>query len=322
MTMPIPRRVLSVGFSGLIHASVIGGFWAVAGLPAVESEGLGAGAADFGGTAAVAAEFEPESAEDEYAGPRAKLVSIGIVVDEPAPVEPAPAPAAPAPPPPSPAPVAEAVAVEAPPEPAPEPTPEAPLTAPVPSAPEEAAVAEASEAEAGAAEAEATAAEEPQPEPPPEVVAAQDGAAEENPHRQGKNFTPSGRRPAGKGKRKSCPVVADDGVERLSPTEWNVRRDVVEHYAGNLKELMKLGSVRPHRAEDGKLRGFRVAVARCSILRDTGLRSGDIVQSINGIEVHDLFGALGAYFKLRKETHIEVRITRRGRPLTFSYDLI
>lgn len=311
--MPIPRRVLSVGFSGFIHASVIGGFWAWQGLAPVLPEGLGAGEADFGGTAAVAAEFEPESAEDEYAGPRAKLVSIGIVVDEPAPVEPAPAPAAPAPPPPSPAPVAEAVAVEAPPEPAPEPTPEAPLTAPVPSAPEEAAVAEASEAEAEAAEASAEVAD---------AEAAVEPVAEENPHRQGKNFTPSGRRPAGKGKRRTCPTVADDGVERTSPTEWNVRRDVVEHYAGNLKELMKLGSVRPHRAEDGKLRGFRVAVARCSILRDTGLRSGDIVQSINGIEVHDLFGALGAYFKLRKETHIDVRITRRGRPLTFSYDLI
>lgn len=215
--------------------------------------------------------------------------------------------------------------MEAPPEPAPEPMPEAPQVAPVPSAPEpEAVAAEATEAaEAEAAEASAEVADaEAAAEPAAEVPAPEEAAAEENPHRQGKNFTPSGRRPAGKGKRRSCPVVADDGVERLSPTEWNVRRDVVEHYAGNLKELMKLGSVRPHRAEDGKLRGFRVAVARCSILRDTGLRSGDIVQSINGIEVHDLFGALGAYFKLRKETHIEVRITRRGRPLTFSYDLI
>ncbi len=315
--MPIPRRVLSVGFSGFIHASVIGGFWAWQGLAPVLPEGLGAGEADFGGTAAVAAEFEPESAEDEEAGPRAKLVSIGIVVDEPAaaPAPPAPAPAPPVAPPPSPAPVAAEVAVEAPPEPAPEPTPEAPQAAPVPSAPEpEAVAAEATEAaEAEVAEASAEVAD---------AEAAVEPAAEENPHRQGKNFTPSGRRPAGKGKRRSCPTVADDGVERLSPTEWNVRRDVVEHYAGNLKELMKLGSVRPHRAEDGKLRGFRVAVARCSILRDTGLRSGDIVQSINGIEVHDLFGALGAYFKLRKETHIDVRITRRGRPLTFSYDLI
>lgn len=326
MRMFVSRRFLALGVSGLLHAGVIGGAFALGAMPEVEAEGLGAGAADFGGTAAVDADFEPELHEDIEAGPRAKLVSIGIVVDEPAPVAeaappapPAPAPPPPSAPPPSPAPEAETVAVEAPPEPVPEPVPEDPQVAPVPSAPEAEAVAgaESDEAATGEEAAVADAAVEPLPEPPaPEEVAA---AA--NPHKQGKSFTPSGRRPPGKGKRKSCPVIADDGVERLSPTEWNVSRDVVEHYAGNLGELMKLGSVRPHRAADGKLRGFRVAIARCSILRETGLRTGDVVETINGIEVHDLFGALGAYFKLRKETHIEVRITRRGRPITFSYEL-
>ncbi|MSQ01548.1 MAG: hypothetical protein EXR71_06600 [Myxococcales bacterium] len=113
----------------------------------------------------------------------------------------------------------------------------------------------------------------------------------------------------------------DDGVLRVSRSSWAVERKVVDFYANNLGELMKLGWVRAHRDPDGKLRGFRVGVKKDSILRDAGFTSGDVVKSVNGIEVHDIFGALSAYFKLRKETHIEVVVTRKGRQMTLSYDL-
>lgn len=317
--MSLRRRSLSVLFSGVLHVGVIGGVWAASPMPITRAEGLGEGEADFGGTAESEAVYEAEATAAEGAGPAARLVSIGIVVDAPAPPAEAPpvaAPAAPAPPaapPPSPAPTAEVVAVEQPPEPSAE-APEAPQAAAEPSAPESVEAAADANAEPAA---EAPAPEEATPtEPVADAVVATG-----KPHKQGKAFQPSGRRPAGKGNVRTCPLVEDDGVQRTSPTDWNVRRTVVEHYAGNLRELMKLGSVRPHRAEDGKLRGFRVAVARCSILRDTGLRTGDVVQTINGLEVHDIFGAIGAYFKLRKESHIEVRLVRRGRPVTFSYTL-
>jgi hypothetical protein len=306
--------------SGVVHAAALAGSVWIGAIVPPASEGLGAGEADMGGTAAVVAEWEPDESDEL---PRARLVSIGVVADEaPQPAAPAP-PAAPASPPAPVPPVPTAEPAAAAPRVAPAPAEVAVAEAtPVPSAPEEARPEEAEapqeteaagEADVGEAEgAEAVVAAEP---------AGPAETATENPHQQGRPFQPNGRRPPGRGKRHVCPHPEDDGVERTSPDQWTVRREVVEHYANNLPELMKLGSVRAHRTPEGKLRGFRVSLARCSILRATGVRSGDIVQTINGIEVHDVFGAVGAYFRLRKESHIEVRIKRRDREITLRYEL-
>lgn len=120
---------------------------------------------------------------------------------------------------------------------------------------------------------------------------------------------------------KTCAVDPDDGVARVSPWSWRVERDVVDFYATHLKELLKLGTVQIHKDKRGKPDGFQVTLRKCSLLKLTGLQSGDVVQDINGIKVKDLFGAVRAYFKLRKEDHIVVRLERKGAPLTMAYEL-
>jgi hypothetical protein len=136
-------------------------------------------------------------------------------------------------------------------------------------------------------------------------------------HRASKN-----RKPSGKGKSEPCPVVADDGVERLGDHAWSVERDVAEYYAGHLRELNKLVSVRLVKNEAGKPDGFRVGVPRCSLLREGGLRSGDVVKDVNGIRVHDVFTAIAAYLKLRREDTIVLNVVRKGKPMTLRYTLV
>lgn len=126
---------------------------------------------------------------------------------------------------------------------------------------------------------------------------------------------------AAKADPKTCEIDPQDGIARVSPWSWRVERDVVDFYATHMKELLKLGSVQLHKDERGKADGFQVTLRKCSLLKQTGLRSGDVVQDINGIKVKDIFGAIRAYFKLRKEEHIVVRLERKGVPLTMAYEL-
>lgn len=56
----------------------------------------------------------------------------------------------------------------------------------------------------------------------------------------------------------------------LDGTVQYIDRDLIEHYATNMFELKKLGSVWTHKGPDGKLDGFRVGLARCSVLRQGG----------------------------------------------------
>ncbi|MBM4366001.1 MAG: hypothetical protein FJ102_07280 [Deltaproteobacteria bacterium] len=156
---------------------------------------------------------------------------------------------------------------------------------------------------------------EPPPSFEPPVVA--------HAKKQGKSITASkARKPSGKGKVDTCPVNADDGVENVAEGEWRVERDVVDYYAKHVKELMKLGSVRVNKSAEGKPDGFRVGLAKCSILREGGLRSGDVVKNVNGLVVHDLFSAVGAYLKLRREPVIELEVERKGKRVTMRYELV
>ena len=157
-----------------------------------------------------------------------------------------------------------------------------------------------------------------------EVAAAQAAVAElapkarytgrGGPLRRGQHY--GGGRP--RGFRDSDP---DDGIKRTGRTSWEVERDLLDYYATHIPELMSLGGVRVHVGANKKPDGFRVKV-KSDLLRATGLRSGDVVKSVNGVVVHDFIGALRAYFKLRTEKHIELILMRNGQELRYSYDLV
>lgn len=241
-------------------------------------------------------------------------------------VEPAPVAAAPAPEAPVAASVTPAAPVEASEPVVPLPVPQAPEPQPVAEAPappverelteaEKAALAAMEQGEATDGDALADAdldevegAEVVEPAPAPVAKEKKPRSA-----RRVRTRTEKDRRPP-------CPDPVED-IARVADAHWYIDRDLIEHYATNLVELQKLGSVWTHRGADGKLDGFRVGLARCSILRQGGLRSGDIVHDINGRRINTVLQAVGAYFALRNEPELRVNITRRGEPLLLGYTI-
>lgn len=120
--------------------------------------------------------------------------------------------------------------------------------------------------------------------------------------------------------REPCPPPVES-IARTGEAHWYVARDIIEFYATNLPELNKLGRVWTWRNEAGELDGFRVGLSRCSVLRQGGLRSGDIVHDINGRRISTVLQAIGAYFALRAEPELTLHVTRRGAPLELSYTI-
>ena len=124
---------------------------------------------------------------------------------------------------------------------------------------------------------------------------------------------------AGTGDDKCPPPV--NNIEALDEGHFLIERPFVEYYARHVSELMKLGSVWAHKGKDGQPDGFRVGLSKCSVLRQGGLRSGDIVHDINGIQIDNVLEAVGAYFKLHKEENIQVHLSRRGKPVELSFEI-
>ncbi len=109
------------------------------------------------------------------------------------------------------------------------------------------------------------------------------------------------------------------GVAKSGEWEYKIDRSMLE---GELNDLTKLGMqarVVPNYV-GGKYRGFKlVGVRPNSLYRAIGIRSGDVVQRINGMEIDSPNKALQLFEKLRTSRKINLDIQRNGINRTLFY---
>ena len=85
--------------------------------------------------------------------------------------------------------------------------------------------------------------------------------------------------------------------------------------------VMGLVNVRPY-SKDGQLIGYRIRPGRDrSLLRRFGLRSGDIVTSVNGVPMNNPVKALEVLRDLSSATQLTVDIQRNGTPQSFTFQI-
>lgn len=82
-----------------------------------------------------------------------------------------------------------------------------------------------------------------------------------------------------------------------------------------------LGRAPKHRGPDGKADGYRLSgLRRGSRAHRLGLRSGDILYSVNGFPVRHIDEADAAAWAVREADTLYFRLTRRGEPIELIVD--
>lgn len=110
-------------------------------------------------------------------------------------------------------------------------------------------------------------------------------------------------------------------IQRVSATEFNVDRQVVDKILENQAELMKSARIVPEQ-ENGKVVGIRLFGIRPDTLLGTlGLENGDRLQSINGFDMASPEKALEAYARLRTADHLTVQVNRRGQNTNLDFNI-
>lgn len=127
----------------------------------------------------------------------------------------------------------------------------------------------------------------------------------------------------GSGKpRSSVPPPDDEGVSKVSDTEFVLSREMVDTALGDLDSLSKMARARPHKDSSGNPDGFRMSgVRRNKLGYKIGLRSGDVIHSVNGQPLTSLTEAMGAMDSLKNGSNFEFEITRRGEKKTLKYSV-
>ena len=141
------------------------------------------------------------------------------------------------------------------------------------------------------------------PAPPPPVASA----------------APAASAPAG-----GASPVSDDikkGVQKISPTEFNVDRSVVDKILENQADLMRQARIVPEQ-ENGKVVGIRLFGVRPDTLLGTlGMENGDRLEKINGFDMASPEKALEAYARLRTADQLIVSVNRRGQAMNIDHNI-
>lgn len=157
-------------------------------------------------------------------------------------------------------------------------------------------------------------------EPP---VATEDGA-EGGPEGIARAGRTGRRRRAGRGREEaSGSGVSDDppaldlgGVVAAGRGAYRVPRALVEEA---IERGARPGGVRaiPRRV-DGEIDGYRLQGGAAS-LPVLGLRPGDVLTSVNGMDLDSPDAALAIFGALRRARRVSLRLERDGRPMTLRY---
>ena len=119
----------------------------------------------------------------------------------------------------------------------------------------------------------------------------------------------------------SVPPDIAKGIVRVSATEFNVDRGVVDKILENQAELMRQARIVPEQ-ENGKVVGIRLfGVRPDTLLGALGMENGDRLQTINGFDMTSPEKALEAYARLRTADHLTIQVNRRGSNMNIDYNI-
>ncbi len=138
-----------------------------------------------------------------------------------------------------------------------------------------------------------------------------------------KSKAPTKKRPTRRSRRKSAKLPAELAakIHKVSDTEFNIERSVVDEILNKQAELMRNTRMRPVKDGD-KVVGLKLSRVRPGTLFDVlGLKNGDQLTSINGFELTDPQKALEAYGRLRTADRLSLQINRAGAPTTLDFNI-
>jgi general secretion pathway protein C len=110
-------------------------------------------------------------------------------------------------------------------------------------------------------------------------------------------------------------------IVRIDTGTWQVRREKLLENFANVGSLSSQATVTPYFVQGQQL-GFRLSQIRAGgVLQQIGLQEGDVLQKVNGLDIHTPQEALQAYQQLQTESTVRLSILRNNSPTTLTYEI-
>jgi general secretion pathway protein C len=119
------------------------------------------------------------------------------------------------------------------------------------------------------------------------------------------------------------PLAAElqKGIKKTGENNYEVQRGTVDSLLNNMSALSRAARIVPE-IKDGHAAGFRLfSVRPDGPFAMIGLQNGDVISSINGLEMNSPDQALMVYTKLKSASHLSVGLERNGQKITKDYNI-
>jgi general secretion pathway protein C len=111
------------------------------------------------------------------------------------------------------------------------------------------------------------------------------------------------------------------GIKKINENNYELQRHTLESVLGNMSLLSRSARIVPE-MKNGKAAGFRLfAVRPGGPFAMIGMQNGDIISSINGLEITSPEKALEVYAKLKSASHLSLGMERNGQKVTKEYTI-
>jgi len=112
-----------------------------------------------------------------------------------------------------------------------------------------------------------------------------------------------------------------EGVRKVSETEYIIDQGEVAKAMENMNLLATQARIVPS-FKNGVANGFRIySIKPGSLYQKIGIKNGDILQRINGMDIDSPDKALEVYAKLKSEKRISLDVLRRGSKTSLDYTI-
>ncbi len=115
---------------------------------------------------------------------------------------------------------------------------------------------------------------------------------------------------------------AQEGVQKLGQDSYHIDRREVDHAINNLSELFTQVRAVPYTPQEGVTQGFRLfQIKPDSLIDRIGLKNGDVIQRVNGVEISNPSTAFQLLQDLQGHAQLRVDVLRNHQPTTLSYEI-
>jgi general secretion pathway protein C len=111
------------------------------------------------------------------------------------------------------------------------------------------------------------------------------------------------------------------GIRKVGERAYVIQRSTLENLLGNVNSLARSARIMPE-IRDGRAAGFRLhSVLPQGPFAKIGMQNGDVIVSINGLELTSPEQGFEVYGKLKSASHLGLELERGGKRMVIEYSI-